>query len=165
MSQPHSETKHSADAPGIASWCGQWCNSAESLLRDWQGWIDAVQDGAIDAVGFAQAVQRGQPLLRRLQQLMADRREFLAARGSDSLQSIVAIASAGREISARLTAVQAGLRGLRREAAAQWIACSQLARSVDEVLFIVRSGNSRPATYSTDELAAFQGGFVLDSQA
>ena len=165
MSQPHSETTRPVDAQAVASWCGQWCSSAESLLQDWRGWIDAVQDTATDAASFDQAVLRGQPLLRRLQQLMADRREFLASRGSNSLQRIAVIASAPREVSTRLTAVQSGLRGLRREAAAQWVACSQLARSVDEVLFIIRSGNSQPATYSTDELSAFQGGFVLDSQA
>ena len=153
----------------LLDWCGRWCESAESLTRDWQEWIAAMEstERAADAGMLDQLVHLGQPLLRRLQQLMSDRREYLKANAGDSLQRLILRfpSSDAKSAASRLAVVQAELRLLRREAAAQWIATSQLARSVEEILFIVRSGNSRPATYTTDELSAFQGGFVLDWQA
>ena len=146
-----------------------WCASMDRLLDQWNTWIEDFRDSSLtaDSVRLESSVNLGQPIVNQLRSMLIERSQMLAVAGFPSLVHwLQAVHSdAPKSLIAKLRSFEDRAGRLRKSSQTQWVATSQTSRFLDEILFIVKSGNQAPATYSTNELEAFQGGFVLDSTA
>ncbi len=153
----------------IADWLDNWCGVADRLLVTWENWIANFRTLAMDAdsIKLNAAIESGEPIVASLKSLMAERKAMLTALAVNSLQECVSDSGVQNKSSRllQLKRLENRIASIRQQGLSQWISTTQTVRFVDELLFIVRSGQRQPATYATNEMNAFQGGFILDSTA
>ncbi len=155
-------------APQLEQWLSDWCNRAIGVLSNWDEWASTFQQATLGspAKTIEMLVEIGEHLTRELHNIMDERREKLATVAASSVRQLIGPQSPNRRaLLKQVGNIESLAVRVRQQCAAQWVVSKQSSQMIDELLFIFRSGHSHPATYSTDEQDAFQGGFVLDSTA
>jgi hypothetical protein len=145
-----------------------WCNRATSVLKHWEEWANDYRIASLGAPAstLEGLVARGESLTADLLKLIRERQHILTQEAIGSFRELlVKYPAASTGFSEQFNLVESLAARVRQVCAAQWISIRQSSNFVDELLFMFKSGQSAPATYSSDEQTAFQGGYLLDSEA
>jgi hypothetical protein len=144
-----------------------WCRSAIDVLKRWEMWLIDFQlaSGTASSEHIEAIVRRGEEHAKRLRQIFIERRSLLDEHAADSFRELYSRFRLSESLNQLIKDVELFAGKLRRNGLMQWINARQTFGFIDELVSIFRSGHACSATYSTDEVDANQGGFILDSTA
>lgn len=145
-----------------------WCNRTTIVLTNWEEWASEFSVASIGASASTLdgLTERGQLLTTDLMALVRERQLMLAQESISSFRELlVKYPSPSNLLIEKFTLIEALAAQVRKTCVAQWISIRQASTFVDDMLFMFKSGQTAPATYSNDEQEAFQGGYLLDSEA
>lgn len=145
-----------------------WCNRTTTVLKNWEDWASEFRVASLGAPAskLETLTERGETLTSDLMALVRERQSMLAQESISSFRELlIKYPTQDDRFKERFSLIESLAARVRHICVAQWISIRQSSNFVDDLLFMFKSGQAAPATYSTDEQDAFQGGYLLDSEA